>query len=244
MYIIKTIYTLFLLIITIGSFSQKVKAIKQKPAVDNRSSVQKLASFFYNLNYLCSRYEDNNLKQLLADNLKTNKAFLKEWEIGLNNPQAQIWQAVCPLAKSPYVIDSSNKAKLICTIPLIKDNKKVPGSLGILQILPKENLDIEHEHDVIHTEPDAQSKAIGKVQPGEQYRYYPGTTGYSASAKQFVANIYKHDSEGDIGFYAIELDNITHKLGYISTNATYLSFPIMQLQYIAGQWKITKLAYQ
>ena len=228
-------------------FAQKTKAdsvhSKVAPAV-NRTPNQKLELFFANIKNLVKSHSDKQIKQLLASNLQTNKAFLKEWEIGLNNADAAIWHVLSGIEKAPYAIDSTNRTKLVCKVPFIKDDKPAPNSLGILQILPPPLLDVANKHDVIVTEPDAESKPIGKVKSGERYRYFAGTTKYSASLKQYVTDAIKYDSEGEIGFYAIELDAAKHKLGYITINATYNIVPLVQLQYINGDWKIIKIDYQ
>jgi|GEM_PF-5159308 len=235
------------LLMSIVSFSQKTKkdTVRVKPVtIISSDPLQQLEAFFLNVKSVCKSFNSKAAKDLLADNLKNNRSFLKEWEIDLNNSDAAIWHTICPLPGSPYVIDSSNKTKITCKVPFIKDGKKVANSSGILQILPLMYLDVANQHDVILSEPDAQSKPIGKVKPGEQYRYFVGTTKYSASLKQYVTDAIPYDGEGTIGFYAIELDAKQHKLGYISTNATYNSMPLVQLQFIKGQWKIIKLDYQ
>jgi hypothetical protein len=203
------------------------------------SPAQDLNAFFNKISNLCSHPNDNELKQLLTDNLKNNKAFLKDWEIGLNNTDAQIWQALSRLIKLPYTVDSSNKTKITCTVPNIKDANKTPNSLGKLVILSQDNL--SDDKDIIYSQPNEKGKPIGKVKPGEQYRYFVGTAAYSASMKQYITDGFDYSGEGDIGYFAIELDANKHKLGYISTNATSASLPVMHLQYMQGAWKITKL---
>ncbi len=213
---------------------------QNKPAAASKPNpVQALTAFLAKISNLCNHPNDNELKQLLADNLKTNKTFFKDWEIGLNNPDAQIWQALTRIVKMPYTIDSGNKTKITCAIPNIKDANKVQNSLGKLMVLDQSELN--DGKDVIYSQPDYKSKPIGKVKPGEQYRYFVGTAAYSASMKMYITDGFDYSGDGDNSFFAIELDAAKHKLGYVYQNATSGSMPVMRLQFLQGTWKITKL---
>jgi hypothetical protein len=212
---------------------------QNKTTTGKTNAAQAFTIFLAKISTLCSHPNDNALKQLLADNLKNNKAFFNDWEIGLNNPDAQIWQALTRIVKMPYTIDSSNKTKITCAIPNIKDANKVENSLGKLVVLDQSEL--KDGKDIIYSQPDYKSKPIGKIKPGEQYRYFVGTAAYSASMKMYVTDGFDYSGDGDNSFFAIELDSAKHKLGYVYQNATSGSIPVLTLRLFQDGWKIIKL---
>lgn len=243
----------FLLLIgSLGCFYQGF-AQKRQPAIKSDNSaklvtntsttLKRFDSLLQTIAAWCVKQpNDKKVLQLLAEPLQKNKVFLQAWEIGLNSRDAQIWHLLCHLQEYPYVMDSS-QAKLTCTMPFVKQTGKLPESKGVLQIVSASLLDVENGHDIITSEPNAASKPIGKVKPGEKYSYFSGSTAYAASLKKYVTDAYKDDSEGENNYFAIVLDTAKHQLGYISANATWLSYPVVKWQYEAGKWKIISIQY-
>lgn len=232
---------ILILLLTIACIASYAQPAKTKTVSNTKLAAQKFTALLTKFKTLCNKPDDKYIKSILADNLKKDKEFLSYWEIGINNSDAQIYHTLCAYKGLPYSIDSSNKKKIIATIPYIKrGNNKDDGS-GSLLILPAKYL--SGGLDNIYDSPLPDAKIIGKAKAGETYTYYSGTTAWSASMQLYLSDGFEYNGEGSIGYYAIVLDEATHKLGYISENATSVSIPEMVLQFINGVWKITALDY-
>jgi hypothetical protein len=227
----KSILILLLVWLQLSAGAQTQPAAKKPTAasLNYDAAVQKLSALLTGFGSFCQKPNDTYVLQLLANDLKRNKKFLSEWEIGSNNSDAQIAHVLCAASKVPYVIeaDSSSKSKFTCTIPDLPRSKALPTAASALQIL--DNVDTENGHDLIYEKPDAGAKSIGKVKAGQQYIYYPGTTAYSASVKGYVTDAIKYNGEGTINYVAIVLNEAAHKLGYVVTDATTVSLPVLKL---------------
>lgn len=241
----KSIPVLLLLVGLQVNVNAQTQPPAKKPtaaALNYDAAVQKLSALLTGFGSFCEKPNDAYVLQLLANDLKRNKKFLTEWEIGSNTSDAQINHVLCAASKVPYVMeaDSSSRSKFTCTIPDLPRSKTLPAAASALQIL--DHVDAGNGHDLIYEKPDAGSKSIGKVKAGQQYIYYPGTTAYSASAKGYVTDAIKYEGEGAIHYVAIVLNEATHQLGYVATDATTVSLPVLKLQYDKNNgWKIARL---